>query len=86
LSTKAEGSYLDLAYQPDDILMVGRESAGVPEEVAAASDAVVKIPLTPAARSLNVALAAAIVMGEALRQLRPESADSRLQTEVWRHG
>ena len=39
LSTKAEGSYLDLAYQPDDILMVGRESAGVPEEVAAARDA-----------------------------------------------
>jgi len=53
LSTKAEGSYLDLAYQPDDILMVGRESAGVPEEVAAASDAVCEIlQLLPRAHSM----------------------------------
>ena len=66
--------------------MVGRESAGVPEEVAAASDAVVKIPLTPAARSLNVALAAAIVMGEALRQLNSVGADNTQQREVWKQG
>lgn len=47
LSTKAEGSYLDIAYHPNDILMVGRESAGVPQEVAAACDAVVKSRLDP---------------------------------------
>jgi tRNA (cytidine/uridine-2'-O-)-methyltransferase len=84
LSTKAEGSYLDIAYHPNDILMVGRESAGVPEEVAAACDAVVKIPLRPPTRSLNVALAAAIVMSEALRQLGAERAESSLHRDDWK--
>ncbi len=70
LSTRATIPYAAYNYQSGDILLVGRESAGVPEEVFAAADAAVKIPLRPPARSLNVAVAAAMVMGEALRQLR----------------
>ena len=69
LSTKAETDYRAVRYRPNDILMVGRESAGVPEEVHGASDLRVLIPLRGGFRSLNVAVAAAIVLGEALRQL-----------------
>ncbi|MEI6557327.1 MAG: tRNA (cytidine(34)-2'-O)-methyltransferase [Rhodospirillaceae bacterium] len=68
LTTRARLSYARFAFRPDDQLMVGRESAGVPEAVSAAADACLLIPLRPPARSLNVALAAAIVLGEALRQ------------------
>lgn len=70
LTTAAEADYRDLAFRPDDVLMVGRESAGVPREVHAAADARVGVPMEPGFRSLNVAVAAAIVLGEALRQLR----------------
>jgi tRNA (cytidine/uridine-2'-O-)-methyltransferase len=69
LSTKASEPYTGFAYAPGDILLVGRESAGVPEEVHLATDARVRIPLRPALRSLNVAVAAAMVTGEALRQI-----------------
>jgi tRNA (cytidine/uridine-2'-O-)-methyltransferase len=69
LSTRATTSYLACGYRSGDILLVGRESAGVPDEVFGAADAVVKIPIRPQARSLNVAVAAAMAMGEALRQL-----------------
>jgi tRNA (cytidine/uridine-2'-O-)-methyltransferase len=69
LSTRAAMSYTACKYQSGDILLVGRESAGVPDEVFAAADLAVRIPMRPEARSLNVALAAAMVMGEALRQL-----------------
>lgn len=69
LSTRASNLYTAFAYQPDDILMVGRESSGVPDEVFASADATVRIPMRAGARSLNVAIAAAIVTGEALRQL-----------------
>ena len=69
LSTRAELSYLDCLYQPGDILMVGRESAGVPDEVHAAADLAVTIPMQPGLRSLNVAVAAAMVLGEALRRI-----------------
>ena len=69
LSTRAELSYLDCLYQPGDILMVGRESAGVPDEVHAAADLAVTIPMRPGLRSLNVAVAAAMVVGEALRRI-----------------
>jgi len=68
LSTKAALPYTDFAFRPDDVLMVGRESSGVPDEVHAGADARVLIPMRPGARSLNVALAAAMVLGEALRQ------------------
>ena len=69
LSTRATTSYLDCAYRAGDILMVGRESAGVPDDVFAAADLAVTIPMRPGARSLNVAVAAAMVLGEAIRQI-----------------
>ncbi len=68
LTTHAEHSYLDFAFRPDDTILVGRESAGVPDAVHAAADARLRIPMAPGLRSLNVALAAAMVLGEALRQ------------------
>lgn len=68
LSTKASAPYTDFQYQPDDFLMVGRESAGVPDDVHNASDARVLIPMQGGMRSLNVAISAAMVVGEALRQ------------------
>lgn len=67
-TTKSPGSYLDYRYEADDILLFGRESAGVPDEVVAAADARVVIPIKPGLRSLNVAVAAAMALGEALRQ------------------
>jgi tRNA (cytidine/uridine-2'-O-)-methyltransferase len=69
LSTRASGSYVACKYRSGDILLVGRESAGVPDDVFAAADLSVKIPMQPGVRSLNVAVSAAMVMGEALRQL-----------------
>jgi tRNA (cytidine/uridine-2'-O-)-methyltransferase len=68
LTTSGRTPYLEFAYRPDDILLVGRESAGVPEEVHAAADARLVIPMQPGMRSLNVAVASAMVLGEALRQ------------------
>src|SRR5215475_4803963 len=69
-TTRGAGSYLDFRYQEDDVLLFGRESAGVTEEVAATADARLVIPISPALRSLNVAMAAAMALGEALRQTR----------------
>ena len=68
LSTRAATPYLDFAFRPDDILMLGRESAGVPDEVHALADARLVIPMLEGRRSLNVAMATAMVVGEALRQ------------------
>jgi tRNA (cytidine/uridine-2'-O-)-methyltransferase len=68
LSTRAETPYPDFAFSPFDTLVLGRESCGVPEAVHAAADARVIIPMRPGLRSLNVAVAAAMVLGEALRQ------------------
>jgi len=70
LTTKADATYTDFAFRPDDILLLGRESAGVPDEVHAAADARIRIPMAEGLRSLNVALATAMVTGEALRQLK----------------
>jgi tRNA (cytidine/uridine-2'-O-)-methyltransferase len=67
-TTAASVSYLDYSYASDDVLLFGRESAGVPEEIHAAGDARVVIPVRPGLRSLNVAIAAAMAAGEALRQ------------------
>jgi tRNA (cytidine/uridine-2'-O-)-methyltransferase len=69
LSTKATQDYCDFHYAPGDILLVGRESAGVPEDVRSVVDASVRIPIRPSLRSLNVAVAAAMVIGEAVRQI-----------------
>lgn len=68
LTTRAAASYVAFSYAADDVLIVGRESAGVPDEVHAAADARVRIPMAAGMRSLNVAVAAAMVLGEALRQ------------------
>ena len=68
LTTRATVPYSRFAFRSDDRLMLGRESAGVPEPVFEAADARIVIPLRPPARSLNVALAAAMALGEALRQ------------------
>ena len=68
LTTKASVRYVDFAFAADDILMLGRESAGVPDSVHAVAEARVRIPMQPEVRSLNIAVAAGIVLGEALRQ------------------
>src|ERR1043166_2456399 len=67
-STKGALPYLKHRYAASDILLFGRESAGVPDEVAAAADARLVIPVASGLRSLNVAMAAAMALGEALRQ------------------
>lgn len=72
LTTKAAVPYTRFAFAPNDVLLVGRESAGVPPEVHEAADAALLIPLRPPMRSLNVAVAAAMVAGEALRQTRSD--------------
>ena len=76
LTTQAPTRYTDFAFQPGDNLLLGRESAGVPEAVRAEADAHLLIPMRTGIRSLNVALAAAMVLGEALRQtgLFPETS------------
>ena len=68
LSTRADLPYTRFGFAADDILMVGRETAGVPDDVAVVADARLVIPLRPGLRSLNVAVAAGMVLGEALRQ------------------
>jgi len=67
-TTKATCSYLEHSYGTADILLFGRESAGVPDDVVAAADARLVIPIRAGLRSLNVAMAAAMALGEALRQ------------------
>ncbi len=67
-TTKAETAHHAFRYEPTDTLLFGRESAGVPTAVQDLAAARVRIPIRPGLRSLNVAVAAAIVLGEALRQ------------------
>ena len=66
--------YTDFSFTASDVLLLGRESAGVPDLVHAAVDARLKIPMHGGLRSLNIAVAAAMVVGEALRQTRQPSA------------
>jgi tRNA (cytidine/uridine-2'-O-)-methyltransferase len=73
LTTKGAQPYLEFAFRPDDILLLGRESAGVPEAVHHAADARLLIPMQASARALNVTQAAAMVLGEALRQTGPHA-------------
>jgi tRNA (cytidine/uridine-2'-O-)-methyltransferase len=70
LSTHATTSYLDHAFEERDVVLLGRESAGVPEHVHAAVEIRLRIPIQSGLRSLNIAAAAAMVLGEALRQRR----------------
>ena len=68
-TTAATVPYLDYRFEPDDVLLFGRETAGVPQEVHASADARLVIPMRPNLRSLNIAVAAAMAAGEALRQI-----------------
>jgi tRNA (cytidine/uridine-2'-O-)-methyltransferase len=69
-TTRASTSYLDHVYGASDILLFGRESSGVPEHVHAAAQTRLTIPMRAGLRSLNVAMACAMAVGEALRQTR----------------
>jgi tRNA (cytidine/uridine-2'-O-)-methyltransferase len=69
LTTKSSQPYVDFEFKPGDILLLGRESAGVPDDVHQALPHRIRIPMVAGTRSLNVALSAAMVAGEALRQL-----------------
>ncbi|WP_455481663.1 tRNA (cytidine(34)-2'-O)-methyltransferase [Bartonella sp. B35(2025)] len=69
LSTKAETCYTEMYYQKNDVLLFGRESAGVPDYVHETVDYTLKIPMLPYMRSLNLAMSVAITTGEALRQI-----------------
>lgn len=68
LSTKATQSVYDFRFLPDDVLLLGKESAGVPAAIADACEARVRIPMRQEMRSMNLAMSAAIALGEALRQ------------------
>lgn len=68
LSTRAATSHVSFAFHADDILLLGRESAGVPDDVHAQADQRLRIPMAGGTRSLNVAISAALVLGEGLRQ------------------
>jgi tRNA (cytidine/uridine-2'-O-)-methyltransferase len=67
-TTKSTQSAYDFAFRADDVLLFGKESAGVPPAVADACDARVRIPMRPQVRSMNLATSAALALGEALRQ------------------
>ena len=70
LTTAGDVSFPEVGFQPSDTLLLGRESAGVPPDVHNATDLRLRIPLQRGARSLNVALAAAMVLSEGLRQTK----------------
>lgn len=74
LSTQAETDYRRFRFAPEDVLLVGRESNGVPEEVHRRADHRLRIPMRASMRSLNVAVACAMVLGEALRQIEGAAA------------
>ncbi len=80
LSTASAVSYADFAFSPGDTLLLGRESHGVPDDVRAAVDAAVRIPMAAGMRSLNVIVAGAIVLAEALRQQQAFTG----RTVLWR--
>lgn len=75
LTTKGDSRLDRFSFQAGDVIMVGRESAGVPDDVAAAVDVRLVVPMRPGLRSLNVALTATLAMGQALAQLDGFPAD-----------
>ena len=70
LTTRGDSRHTGFVFRDDDILLLGRESSGVPAAVYVAADARVRVSMRPGLRSLNVAVTAAIVLGEALRQTK----------------
>jgi tRNA (cytidine/uridine-2'-O-)-methyltransferase len=84
-TTRASKSYLDHSFRRDDILLFGRESSGLPEKVHEAADVRLVIPMREGLRSLNVAMAAAMAVGEAMRQLRttpPQATGGRSRAPI----
>ena len=79
LTTQASDDPWSFSFRPDDILIVGRESAGVPTAVHAAADVRLRIPMRASMRSLNVAVAAAIVLGEMRRQIGVDTERAAIQ-------
>jgi len=77
LTTRGDTRFPNVVFRPDDILVMGAESAGAPPEVHAAADVRLRIPLAPGARSLNVVTAATLALGEALRQNNAFPSDAR---------
>jgi tRNA (cytidine/uridine-2'-O-)-methyltransferase len=75
-TTRARSSYLDHAFRRGDILLFGRESSGVGNKVHEAADARLVIPMREGLRSLNVAMAAAMAVGEAIRQIDSPRAEA----------
>jgi tRNA (cytidine/uridine-2'-O-)-methyltransferase len=73
MTTKAVQSYTDFQFRPDDILLAGRESSGVPAKIHEITDARISIPMRSEIRSLNIVNATAMITGEALRQLNVAS-------------
>lgn len=67
-TTKGDDSLYEYSFRPDDILIFGKESGGVPADIATACDARLRIPIRPEVRSFNLATSAALALGEALRQ------------------
>jgi tRNA (cytidine/uridine-2'-O-)-methyltransferase len=78
LSTKASLSHLEFKFQAKDILIVGRESAGVPQNVHNSIASKLRVPMVETMRSLNVAISAALVCGEALRQIEGWPLDNQI--------
>lgn len=78
LTTQSSTVYSDFIFRPDDILMVGSESAGVPPEVHTYSDERVTVPMKAEVRSLNIAVALSMVLGEGLRQTNEFPAKSKV--------
>lgn len=70
LKAHAQTSYVDFSFQEDDLLIVGKESTGVPVAIEDQCEAHITIPMYPQARSLNMAIAASMILGEGLRQLK----------------
>ncbi len=70
MTTHAAVPYTDFEFKPNDVILMGRESAGVPDDVHQLVDARLVIPMKSGARSINMAISAAMVVGEALRQVR----------------
>ena len=67
-TTKSHQSAYDFSFMPDDVLLFGKESAGIPANIAEVCDARIRIPMRPQVRSMNLATSAALALGEALRQ------------------
>jgi tRNA (cytidine/uridine-2'-O-)-methyltransferase len=72
-STKAAAPYTSFDFRDDDVILFGRESAGVPDHVHDSADARITIPMTSGQRSINVAMSVAMISGEAIRQATPGS-------------